>query len=261
VSPGGGLGGLARTVYTSHRPPLAPSLLHPTNLTPQLPLSTASSSRFQLLFFCQGSNHSLCPFWSLILDVVDIVTMLASPKVLSSTTQQATISSKRSSLSKKHHQTVYDDGRSQYIIERRRRSDTVLGANAVNLRRRASSKVSQRDTMTTSENLLSSTPRSYPSSKDAAISRNLAARDGLGKKSGAHRAVVITTATPNITGKHKASDTWVDPTPPPTPRMKRLPTPELSDLGEEPFCYCDDPTTVTYYRACKRQTGSGTGWI
>jgi hypothetical protein len=243
---------------------LAPPTSCTVTLTPHQSHTTPTTqdhirSRIRLLFLCQDFYHTLCPFESLILDVADIVIMPASPKVQSSTAQQATISPERLSSSKKHHQTVYDDGRRQYIVERRRRADTVLEADAVDFRHRVSSKVSQRDAMTSSEHLLSSFSRSYPSTKDSAISGSLASRDGLSKKSNTSRAVVITTAVSNILEKNLASETWANPTPPPTPRMKRLPTPELSDLDETPFCPCDDPTTQAYCRSCRKQVGSSAG--
>jgi hypothetical protein len=56
---GGGLGGLARTVYTSHRPPSAPSLLLPTNLIPYVSHTTTLSSTFRLLFLFQDFGNTL----------------------------------------------------------------------------------------------------------------------------------------------------------------------------------------------------------
>jgi hypothetical protein len=245
---------IPRTAHLLHRHSYTPPISHHTHHSTPHPHSASNSC-----FFAKTPITLFALSKSLILDVADIVTMPASPKVLVSTTQQATISSRRVIPSRKHHQTVYDDGRSQYIVERRRRSDTVLGANTIDSRHRISSRVSQRATMTSSEHLLSSSSRSYPSSKDSAVSGNLASRDGLSKKSNTSRAVVITTGTSNIAEKNLASETWASLTPPPTPRMKRLPTPELSELDETSFCYCDDPTTQVYCRSCRKQIGSSAG--
>jgi hypothetical protein len=172
--------------------------------------------------------------------------MPASPEVVSSTVQRVPMSSERLSPRGKHHQTVYDDGRSQYIVERRRRSDTVLGANVMDLRHRISPASLQKITPSTSS-------RSYTTSKDSAIRGNLSSCDGLGKKPSTSKAVVITTATSSIAEKSMALETWANPTPPPTPRITRLPTPDLSDLDETPFCYCDDSTMRAYCRSCRKQ--------
>jgi hypothetical protein len=84
ASHGGGLGELARTVYTSHRPPLAPSLLPPpilhyTRPTTPHPLHSSSSSSFvktsvtllTLITFgvgCRTPGHHACIAKSTVVD-------------------------------------------------------------------------------------------------------------------------------------------------------------------------------------------------
>lgn len=54
-------------------------------------------------------------------------------------------------------------------------------------------------------------------------------------------------------GPHRQYWTEVS-TPPSTPRPRRLSTPELSDIEDRPFCYCDSQKNVVMYcTSCRRQ--------
>jgi hypothetical protein len=70
------------------------------------------------------------------------------------------------------------------------------------------------------------------------------------------KPVVVHATAPNKIRKSKSTDNPAPkvhelPTPPPTPRMGRLETPELSDLEDNPFCdCCQDVRLVKYCASC-----------
>lgn len=64
---------------------------------------------------------------------------------------------------------------------------------------------------------------------------------------------VIVQITANVEDKKKTDipriEPYAMPTPPPTPKIERLSTPELSDLEDSPFCECCASVHVTKYCA------------
>lgn len=70
-------------------------------------------------------------------------------------------------------------------------------------------------------------------------------------------AIVQRATEPNRTlpGGEKTPSYYVgEPTPPPTPRVSRLPTPELSELKEVPFCDCGIKShVVRRCRTCSKE--------
>jgi hypothetical protein len=188
--------------------------------------------------------------------------MPSSPTVAASTPQAAR-SHKRVDSAGDHYQTVYDDGRGRYIVECRRRSGKFQCTDAKDegSNHRSSNQFS--DAIMSRERLPLSGSLRHPSSKSTRLGDAKSSRDNFSsgrslKKT--HSAIVIVN-TPasraqDTRSEIKASSKWTEPTPPPTPRLGRLSTPELSDLDEAPFCDCDNQAAMMKYCAlCKKEDG------
>jgi hypothetical protein len=265
ASDGEGLAGWLAQYIPPHCPPLAPSLQFPTIPTPHYPHHTSLSSPFQLLSSCQAFENDQDISEHLILMVKSAhhpVAMSSSPKAPSSTRQAARLSN-QSSSDDQLHQTVYDDGRNRCIVESRRRSKTARNVDTDHLgRSRVWSKPASK-VMASPERVQPGGSLNPSSTVSSSKSDGLApSRDGYSKPSFSKpRTVVIVAQTPNSTNpkfydKISTSQNWLEPTPPPTPRLGRLPSPELSDLEETPFCECDEITRRRYCNSCKKEVDS-----
>jgi hypothetical protein len=184
--------------------------------------------------------------------------MSSSPMAPSSVHQAARIS-KQSSSSSKLHQTVYDDGRSRCIVEFRRRSKMVRDIDANHIGQSAQWPKPERNVMESPKCRYSSGSQNPSPAASSTRREGLAApRDGYAKLSSRKtRTVVIVPVSskmngPNFERSFGGSKQWIEPTPPPTPRLRRLPSPELSDLDEAPFCECDEAALKRYCNACKK---------
>jgi hypothetical protein len=165
----------------------------------------------------------------------------------------------------KYHQTVYDDGRNQYIVERNHRSRRAPDGDATDLEMSLCPLALRIHGITSSKSLLSSNSRSYPYLKASSRHEKSVSRDGLAKESKISSAVVVATAlqrptTNTIETCSPASQRWVELTPPPTPRLRRLSSPEIPDLDVAPFCACDEANLVAYCTACKKKGDSRSDW-
>jgi hypothetical protein len=186
-----------------------------------------------------------------------------TPKAPSSA-RQAAKTSKPLGSSDKHYQTVYDDGRSRYIVERRRHAKVVHGGDATDILRSSHLPVLSGNAETLPERLSPCGSRSYPSTKVSSGKDGLAPRDCHTKKSSS--TVVVTSAAlkPNGTKINEGNSSpqkWIELTPPPTPRLRRLSSPELSDLEDAPFCECDGAALVKYCTACKKEADPCSKWF
>jgi hypothetical protein len=197
------------------------------------------------------------------------LTMPSSPKA-SSSTQQAARVSKHSSSNGGLRQTVYDDGRSRCIVESRRRSQMVRDIEANHIEHSSMWSIPDSSMMKISN-------RPYlgrMQSPCSAASSTRSLREGLASPrdidakplSNKTKAVVIVpvsfgTNELSVTKRNGTSQHWVEPTPPPTPRLRRLPTPELSDLGDAPFCECDEVALIRYCNSCRKDLDPLTEWI
>jgi hypothetical protein len=194
--------------------------------------------------------------------------MSSSPKAASSSSiQQAAKVSKQSSSNDRPYQTVYTDGRRCCIVESRRRSRTVR-------------RIGPRDNQDSRHNSLldhggpaslehisangsldrpSSMVSSSSSSKGLASSRDTYARP---LPNTPKAVIIIPTSSKSCAVKvgQATSKRWVEPTPPPTPRLGRLPSPELPDLDEAPFCECDKAALMTYCMTCRKEVDPLVEW-
>ncbi|KAH8730607.1 hypothetical protein GQ44DRAFT_606427 [Phaeosphaeriaceae sp. PMI808] len=172
---------------------------------------------------------------------------MSSSPTIPSPALQATRTHKQLGHSDQYHQTVYDDGRSRYIVECRRQSKPGHGI--------------------AEETPKDNDPSPAPSVKgknspEALLPAGLASRDSVIKRvSSKTRSAPIIITTPRGISLNNRKDTeafqsWLEPTPPPTPHLIRLATPELSDLDEAPFCECDSMAAfVICCTSCKREAG------
>jgi hypothetical protein len=189
--------------------------------------------------------------------------MPSSPKASSSPSssiQQAARVAKHSSFNDNLYQTVYTNGRRCCIVESRRRSRLVRGSDPREDRdshHRSALKCSDAASpelisVNTSLGLPSSMVSSPYKSEGLASSRDKYAKPSFNTP----KAVIIvpTSSKPCAVKSEKStSKRWVEPTPPPTPLLGRLPSPDLPDLVEAPFCDCDEAALVTYCMACKKK--------
>jgi hypothetical protein len=188
------------------------------------------------------------------------LTMPSSPKASSSTHQAARVS-KHSSSNDRLRQTVYDDGRSRCIVEHRRRSEMVRDIEANHIEHSSVWSIPDIN-MKKTPNLQylgrSQSPSFAASSTRSPREALTSSRDKDAKPlSNKTKAVVIVpvsleTNELSVTKRNGTSQHWGEPTPPPTPRLTRLPTPELSDLGDAPFCECDEVALRRYCNSCRK---------
>lgn len=157
----------------------------------------------------------------------------------------------------RQYQTVYDNGSDRCIVERRRRSRRVTETVVEARRGGPRSQTPASSTETLPELLTPLRTRSYPSSRSSSKSTSLARSRGASVAKAMTKTTVIIT-THQMTQQRPKQDAAApsriqsEPTPPPTPRLERLPTPELSDLDEAPFCDCDKTALMTYCTSCKK---------
>jgi hypothetical protein len=168
--------------------------------------------------------------------------MPSSPSIHS--TKQATAHPVRQQEVNDYRQTLYHDGAGVQIAESRRHSGIVrnIGWPAQ----------SYLDFVLYPTNDSSPSPRSHPpeasQQRPALHSAAADARFGPQVTSAKHSSksrsgpVIVHGAAKSIEAlpdKTRVSyQTSAGPTPPPTPRLARLATPDLSDLDEAPFCDC-----------------------
>jgi hypothetical protein len=187
------------------------------------------------------------------------VAMPSTPKAPLSNHQAVRIS-KQSSSNDRLCQTIYDDGRTRCIVESRRRFKMGRSIDAEH--------IGQSYLRSTQEiKVIASPERVYPSdllrpSSKAPASRSeglASSRDGYSRPSSnkAKTVVIIPTSSkstePGFGNIGSTSQKWLELTPPPTPRLGRLPSPELSDLDEAPFCECDKIALRSYCNSCKKE--------
>jgi hypothetical protein len=187
-------------------------------------------------------------------------TMSSSPKA-PSPNHQATKVSKQSSSRERHSQTVYDDGRSCCIVESRRRPRIVRGTNAADIERPQSGSALERGHFESAEHPSPRESAEHPTSRppsykneDLALSRDRRVKWVSPK---CPRKVVVVLASARSRAVKPVVENvvwhrWAELTPPPTPRLERLPSPELSDLDEAPFCECDETAVKKYCISCKK---------
>ncbi|KAF2829770.1 hypothetical protein CC86DRAFT_174687 [Ophiobolus disseminans] len=156
-------------------------------------------------------------------------------------------------------QTVYDDGGGQYIVECRRRSSMIHHADAKDAGRRRHTRPTAANVLISQESLSSLKLRGNASIKVSSSWNAKPSRDGSSSrrsnKAQSSAIVVIATSKPVVTSireKIQAPSAWARSSPPPTPRLGRLETPELSDLDEAPFCNCGMASN-TYCKSCKQE--------
>lgn len=183
----------------------------------------------------------------------------------SSSTDQATRILKHSDSKDRHCQTVYDDGHSRCIVESRRRPRVVRGIDMEDSERPHAGFVmcgsmKGSSVQPSPYGLLSypSLKASFPKSGGLTLSRE----KGLKPLLKSPKEVVIVPASSKscaseCEGKTSTSQIWIEPTPPPTPRLGLLPTPELPDLDEAPFCECDQAIVVRCCASCKKTVDFG----
>jgi hypothetical protein len=256
--------------------PRTAHLLHHHSDTPPLsqlmhPQITASSSLFQLISSCQDftcHQNILGHFMPVVKRAHPPVAMPSSPKATSSTRQAARVS-KHSSSSDRLRQTVYDDGRSRCIVESRRRSQMVRDIEPNHIEHSSVWSIPYSDMMETPSRPhlgRSQSPCSASSSMRSPRGGLAPSRDEDAKPlSSKTKPVVIVPASFGTielsdAKRNGTSQHWIEPTPPPTPRLRRLSTPELSDLGDVPFCECDEVVLRRYCTSCRKDVDPLTKW-
>jgi hypothetical protein len=164
----------------------------------------------------------------------------------------------QSALIPAHGQTVYDDGSGHRIVDSRHRSR--MGH--------------VHDVTTQADHVSAPTEDAVPSWNPSAMAIRNRSASGVSSKSPnpeqhvirrterSKAKVVIIVGTPrpattksydNVTFSQKHEEF----TPPPTPRLRRLLTPDLSDLDEAPFCDCGfEASVVKYCTRCEEVINS-----
>lgn len=166
---------------------------------------------------------------------------------------------KQPRLKERVSQTVYDDGRGRYIVASRQRPQTVRRTNAVDNEHSQPRPIRRNDMIEAEERLSSRESPRYPASctpsksEGLALSREVCVEQQSPKYP--KKVVIIPASSKPVNPKPRLERStlqrWAEPTPPPTPRMGRLPSPELSDL-EAPFCECDEAIMPRYCASCKK---------
>lgn len=190
---------------------------------------------------------------------------MPSPHTASSPSErQATGSAKQPSSVVAHHQTVYNSDRGHCIVEGRSRMVRAAKAPSSASACRPATSLShatptqERHSAVGFVNFPSppASPRECP---------GLAPHVTFAKHS--HKPKVVVVASPRMSSKQLPGDDsafkgWEEPTPPPTPRLGRLPTPDLSDLEDAPFCGCDSKATIVRYcTSCKKHAEPCSSWF
>ncbi|KAH3908646.1 hypothetical protein HBI56_074860 [Parastagonospora nodorum] len=173
--------------------------------------------------------------------------------------RQATMIPKQPRFEDRISQTVYDDGHGRYIVASRQRPQIVRRTDAADNRHSRSRPIRKNEIIEVEERLLSRESPRYPASRKPSNSEGLApSREVCVEQQSPKypRKVVVIPAlskpvNPALRVERSTLQRWAEPTPPPTPRSGRLPSPELSDLEEAPFCECDEAIMPKCCASCK----------
>jgi hypothetical protein len=168
--------------------------------------------------------------------------------------RQATTIPKQPRFEDRISQTVYDDGHGCYIVASRQRPQMVRRTDAAGNGRSQSRPIRRNEIVEVEERLSSRESPRYPASRKPCNSEGLApSREVCVEQQSPKypRKVVVIPASlkpvnPALGVELSTLQRWAEPTPPPTPRLGRLPSPELSGLEEAPFCECDEATMPEY---------------
>lgn len=144
----------------------------------------------------------------------------------------------------RYRQTVYHDGAGRQIAECRRRSGLVQKVKAPTTTRQDWILYPASDATEDRQSSLPHASVSHNRSSSSSLHGGLAPHVTKVKRSSKVRpkAVVIVTSSKPTEAKQssvkKSFHQGAELTPPPTPRIERLPSPDLSDLDDAPFCNC-----------------------
>ncbi|KAH7090543.1 hypothetical protein FB567DRAFT_294539 [Paraphoma chrysanthemicola] len=154
-----------------------------------------------------------------------------------------------------HHQTVYNDDRGHCIVDRH--SKVARAAN-----RSKSAHVSQlappsRHTIPAPTHRSSIAPMDYHHANGSPCKSLRLAPHVTTAKHSSKPEVILHTAVAStweeLFDDGKGYKSYKELTPPPTPRLGRLPTPDIPDLEDRLFCECDSKANVvTYCTTCRR---------
>jgi hypothetical protein len=151
-----------------------------------------------------------------------------------------------------YRQTDYYDGKGVQVVESRRRAPVTLsnksakkvhGLGPPSPRKQAPSSSRSRKDSSQSSQLRSTSTASQPERISHVTPRSPPKYRGQ---------VVIVQGPLSVAVDFGKEDVEIDlTTPPPTPKIGRLPTPELDDLDESPFCdCCTGLQVIKYCAAC-----------
>ncbi|KAH7398816.1 hypothetical protein DE146DRAFT_505209 [Phaeosphaeria sp. MPI-PUGE-AT-0046c] len=165
---------------------------------------------------------------------------------------------------KRYHQMIYNHGHQRFIVEARRSNRRPRGISANGSGPSHRCIVLDGNNTMSLKHLSSNNPSGFPSTKTSTPAGGLALassrdeRNKVSKVSPTEASAIFEGSTAQylaVVGSERRSRSqkWEEPTPPPTPRLDRLPSPELPDLAEAPFCDCDEATIVSYCTSCKKQ--------
>lgn len=258
---GCGLGGLTtRTVYTSHRPPCT--------ITP-LPTNPSTDSSPNPTF---SSPIQICLDRRVLSNVSKSFRKLQSPRracwthpfIMSSSPCPPLVHQAVTRVSKQHEtheyrQTMYHNGPMQQIAETRRHPRTIRKVDSA-IQAYADWVLFPPDhTPAASRNRPVEVPVQHPSPRSACVLSNMAEHVTGAKKSFSGRPVIVQKV---VSSKAQPAETHSprhisrNLTPPPTPRLKRLPSPDFFDIDEEvAFCGCGvDAHVVQICKTCHQES-------
>lgn len=195
--------------------------------------------------------------------------MLSSPRLMSSCQQAAKVSKGSTANDRHFHQTIYVDGHQRYIVESHRAIGSPRGVDAKAPRRshclviHSEGGVSSKRSASQSSLSSSSSKTSSPAER-AALASSRDMRDMISHELSQAGTIVAGSLTYHpvaveVDRRVKARPRE-EPTPPPTPLLRRLPSPELSDLDEAPFCECDEAKVVPYCTLCRKEAVCPVVW-
>lgn len=159
-----------------------------------------------------------------------------------------------------YRQTVYHDGTMRHVAESRRHPRTIDKVEAPHQAYADWVLYPEPDVTAFSyEHLVGSSlcsPIIGRSSQDATLARHVTPPKRLSKA----KPIIVQTSKSDRSTSTKIQSSYyrsAGPTPPPTPRPSRLPTPDLSDLEEGALCDCGVKAhIVKYCTSCKKQSNS-----
>lgn len=234
------------TLYLWHRPFLTYSLHHPSSPSLHIVLHRNSILNRLLVPSCAFGVPSL--FLKFTAGIAGHPVAMPSSQPTPSSHRVASSRQMQSALSYAHDQTVYDDGSGHRIVDSRRRSRMGL----------------VRAVTTQADRVSTPTEDAVPSRNPSTIAVRHRAASGMSPKTlGSEQHVTrrterLTAKPPVIIGAPRPATTksydkvflskaHEESTPPPTPRVRRLSTPDLPDLAEAPFCGCGFEAPVVKY--------------